>query len=41
MLTEEPLSEPPEGFVHDEKQGITQLSFKPFQIITLKATLKS
>ncbi len=41
MLTEEPLSQPLEGFAHDAKQGITTLSFKPFQIITLKATLKN
>ena len=41
MLTVKPLAEPLRGFSQGENTSFTKLSFRPFQIITLKATLKS
>jgi hypothetical protein len=41
MLTEEPIAEVPEGFAHDAATGISQVRFKAFEILTLKATLKA
>ncbi len=41
MLTEAPIAEVPEGFAHDAATGISQVRFKAFEILTLRATLKA